>query len=150
MARRAAGTLGAATLPTLTWDDVDEIHARSGLPLIIKGILSAPDASLAVAHGAAGIVVSNHGGRQLDRSLTGLEVLPEVLAAGGLRERADSGVLFAADDPAHAAGLRAPPRTALAHRATTSPHAATRAERVTELAAGAEGAPPNAGPCRRG
>lgn len=77
----AVGTLGAATHPSLTWDDVDEIRGWSGLPLILKGIISAPDASLAVAHGAAGIVVSNHGGRQLDRSLTSLEALPAVLAA---------------------------------------------------------------------
>ena len=78
---RAVGTLGGATLPTLTWSDVDEIRGWSALPLVLKGILTAEDARLAVAHGVAGLVVSNHGGRQLDRSVTGLRAVPEVLAA---------------------------------------------------------------------
>jgi len=81
LTERAVGTLGAATLPTLTWDDVDDIRGWSELPVILKGILTPGDALLAVAHGVAGIVVSNHGGRQLDRSVTGLRALPDVLAA---------------------------------------------------------------------
>src|SRR5205809_795198 len=51
---------------SLTWDDVDWLKSISPLPLVIKGIMTAEDAVLAADHGAAGIVVSNHGGRQLD------------------------------------------------------------------------------------
>ena len=50
----------------LTWEDLGEIAAEAGVPLLVKGLLTAEDAALAVEHGAAGVVVSNHGGRQLD------------------------------------------------------------------------------------
>ena len=66
---------------TLTWDELGEISSWSDLPLVVKGILVGEDARLAVACGAAGIVVSNHGGRQLDRAQASLDVLPEVVAA---------------------------------------------------------------------
>ncbi len=66
---------------TLTWDDLAEIASWSELPLVIKGILVGEDARLAVDCGAAGIVVSNHGGRQLDRAPASLDALPEVVAA---------------------------------------------------------------------
>jgi 4-hydroxymandelate oxidase len=52
--------------PSLTWAGVQRLASETGLPVIVKGILSARDARLAVEHGAAGVVVSNHGGRQLD------------------------------------------------------------------------------------
>jgi 4-hydroxymandelate oxidase len=52
-----------------------------GLPILVKGILTAEDAALAVEHGVDGIVVSNHGGRQLDPSPASLDVLPEVVQA---------------------------------------------------------------------
>jgi 4-hydroxymandelate oxidase len=66
----------------LTWDDLAWIRERSaGIPLLLKGILTAEDAELAVAAGVDGIVVSNHGGRQLDGSAAGLTALVEVAAA---------------------------------------------------------------------
>jgi 4-hydroxymandelate oxidase len=66
----------------LSWDDIGWIRERTpGLPLLIKGILTAEDAELAVAAGVDGIVVSNHGGRQLDGSPAGLTALPEVVDA---------------------------------------------------------------------
>ena len=52
----------------VTWKDIHWLKSITSLPIIIKGILTAEDAVLAVEHGAAGIVVSNHGGRQLDTS----------------------------------------------------------------------------------
>ncbi|MEX1262692.1 MAG: alpha-hydroxy acid oxidase [Actinomycetota bacterium] len=65
----------------LSWDDLAWIGERSpGLPIIVKGLLTAEDAELAVQAGADAIVVSNHGGRQLDRSPAGLDALPEVVA----------------------------------------------------------------------
>src|ERR671924_369855 len=68
--------------PNLTWDHLPFIrdHA-SGLPVLVKGILTAEDAVLAVDHGADGVVVSNHGGRQLDSCPAGLDALPEVIEA---------------------------------------------------------------------
>ena len=67
--------------PTLTWDDLDWIRERTDLPVIVKGILAPEDARLAVEHGADGIVVSNHGGRQVDRAIPALDALPDVVAA---------------------------------------------------------------------
>ena len=66
---------------SLDWEDVATVRSWSELPLVIKGILTGEDARLAVEHGAAGIVVSNHGGRQLDRAPASLDVLEEVVAA---------------------------------------------------------------------
>jgi isopentenyl diphosphate isomerase/L-lactate dehydrogenase-like FMN-dependent dehydrogenase len=89
----------------LTWEDLGGIAAEAGVPLLVKGILTAEDAALAVEHGAAGVVVSNHGGRQLDRSVTAAEALPEVVAAvagrapvlvdGGVRRGVDIAVALA-------------------------------------------------------
>ena len=67
--------------PSLTWDDLAWIRARSSLPLLLKGILTDEDARLAVEHGVDGIVVSNHGGRQLDGVMAGITALPEVVEA---------------------------------------------------------------------
>lgn len=52
--------------PSLTWRDVDWLRSVTRLPIIVKGVLSGKDAAEAVKHGVAGIMVSNHGGRQLD------------------------------------------------------------------------------------
>ena len=65
----------------LTWDHLDEIRSWSPLPLILKGILTGEDAALAVEHGADGVWVSTHGGRQLDRTAASIEVLDEVVRA---------------------------------------------------------------------
>lgn len=67
--------------PMLSWDDLAWIRELTpGLPLLLKGILTAKDAELAVQAGADGIVVSNHGGRQLDGVQAGLSALPDVVA----------------------------------------------------------------------
>lgn len=65
----------------LTWDDVDWLRGLTDLPIAIKGVLTAEDAELCVEHGAAAVVVSNHGGRQLDRSLASVDALEEVVLA---------------------------------------------------------------------
>ncbi|MGW0602038.1 alpha-hydroxy acid oxidase [Streptomyces sp. NPDC002776] len=84
---------------SLDWSAVGRLRAESGLPVLAKGVLTARDAEAAVDAGVAGIVVSNHGGRQLDGAPATLEALPEVVAAargrcpvlldGGIRTGAD-------------------------------------------------------------
>jgi 4-hydroxymandelate oxidase len=85
--------------PDLSWDDIERFVAESPLPVLVKGILTAEDALLAVAHGASGVIVSNHGGRQLDTVLSGADALPaiveaaadqlDVLVDGGIRRGTD-------------------------------------------------------------
>jgi 4-hydroxymandelate oxidase len=70
---------------SLTWKDLDWLRSITRLPMVIKGIVRGDDAALAVQHGAAGIIVSNHGGRQLDTSIASIRALPEVAAAVGGR-----------------------------------------------------------------
>jgi isopentenyl diphosphate isomerase/L-lactate dehydrogenase-like FMN-dependent dehydrogenase len=67
------------------WDYVSELVERWKVPVLVKGLVTAEDAVLAVEHGAAGVVVSNHGGRQLDGAIASLEALPEVVQAVGDR-----------------------------------------------------------------
>jgi isopentenyl diphosphate isomerase/L-lactate dehydrogenase-like FMN-dependent dehydrogenase len=67
--------------PALDWNGVAELAASTSLPVVLKGILHADDARLAVAHGAAGVLVSNHGGRQLDGVPATFDVLESVVAA---------------------------------------------------------------------
>jgi L-lactate dehydrogenase (cytochrome) len=98
--------LGAAaamlrTFPNLdlTWDDLDWLRDLTDLPLVVKGVLTGEDATLALEHGADGISVSNHGGRQVDGAVAALDALVEVRAAvgpevcvlmdGGIRRGAD-------------------------------------------------------------
>ncbi len=69
--------------PTLNWDDVAWIKQEWGGKLILKGILDAEDARLAVAAGADAIVVSNHGGRQLDSAMSSIQALPAIVEAVG-------------------------------------------------------------------
>jgi isopentenyl diphosphate isomerase/L-lactate dehydrogenase-like FMN-dependent dehydrogenase len=78
----------------LTWADLPTIRGWSSMPLVLKGILTAEDARLAVEHGADAIVVSNHGARQLDRSPATVEVLEEVVEAveGRISVWVDGGV----------------------------------------------------------
>ena len=59
---------------SLTWNDIDWIKQNSKLPIVIKGILRPDDAEIAIHHGVAGIVVSNHGGRQLDGVLATVSI----------------------------------------------------------------------------
>jgi len=70
---------------SLTWQDLDWLRSRTSLPVLIKGILTAEDAELACEAGVEGIVVSNHGGRQLDGVAASLDALPEVVEAVGDR-----------------------------------------------------------------
>ncbi len=69
----------------LTFADIGWLREASGLPVLVKGVLHPDDASTAVEAGAAGVVVSNHGGRQMDGGLTTAEALPEIAAAVGGR-----------------------------------------------------------------
>jgi 4-hydroxymandelate oxidase len=80
--------------PTLDWSDLAWLANISTLPVVIKGIVHPDDARLAVEHGAAGIIVSNHGGRQLDTSVATIEALPAVAEAvdGRLPILVDGGV----------------------------------------------------------
>jgi isopentenyl diphosphate isomerase/L-lactate dehydrogenase-like FMN-dependent dehydrogenase len=84
---------------SLTWRDLEWLRSVTSLPLLVKGILTAEDAALAVESGVEGIVVSNHGGRQLDGAPASLDALPEIVeAAGGQAEvLLDSGVRRGAD-----------------------------------------------------
>ncbi|HEY3463463.1 MAG TPA: alpha-hydroxy acid oxidase [Gaiellaceae bacterium] len=84
---------------SVSWRDLEWIAAEARLPVVLKGIATAEDAELAVGHGAAAVVVSNHGGRQLDGVPATLDALPEVAEAvagrveiyldGGIRRGAD-------------------------------------------------------------
>ena len=103
--RSAAGTSALAShadlafASALTWPDVAQLRERTRLPLILKGILAAPDAVRAVELGADAVVVSNHGGRQLDGAVPTIEVVEEicravagrcpVLVDGGIRTGVD-------------------------------------------------------------
>jgi 4-hydroxymandelate oxidase len=90
---RAAGARGPLTPgrfdalvdADLSWGDIKRLAAESPLPLLVKGILTAQDALLALENGAAGVIVSNHGGRQLDTVLSGADALPAIVDAVGDR-----------------------------------------------------------------
>ena len=69
--------------PKLSWDDVEWIKKKWGGPLILKGILDVEDAKIAAKSGADAIIVSNHGGRQLDGARSSISVLPEIVDAVG-------------------------------------------------------------------
>ena len=71
--------------PTLSWKDVEWVRNLWGGPLVLKGILDVEDAKIAVQSGADAIVVSNHGGRQLDGAMSSIRALPEIAAAVGDR-----------------------------------------------------------------
>lgn len=85
--------------PAITWQDLEWLQSLSPLPLVVKGILRADDAVNAVKCGAKAIVVSNHGGRQLDSAIASIEALPDVVTAvnnqaevlvdGGIRRGVD-------------------------------------------------------------
>ena len=91
--------------PALTWSYLADLASDCRVPVLVKGVLTAEDATLAVEHGAAGVVVSNHGGRQLDRCLSTAEALPEVVDAvegrgsvlvdGGIRRGVDVAIALA-------------------------------------------------------
>ena len=66
---------------SLTWPDVEWLRSITRLPLLVKGVLRADDATQALDHGAAGVIVSNHGGRQLDTAVASIDALPATAAA---------------------------------------------------------------------
>jgi len=85
--------------PSLTWDDFAWLRKRTTLPIVLKGILHPDDARLAVEHGLDALVVSNHGGRQVDGAIASLDALPGVVEAVGGRIPIllDSGIRGGAD-----------------------------------------------------
>jgi len=89
-----ADYIGSLVDPALTWDFVPWLRTVTKLPIVLKGVLTAEDARQAVSHGVDGIVVSNHGGRQLDGVLPTIDVLSEVVAAvdGRLEVFVDGGI----------------------------------------------------------
>ena len=96
-----ASLMALAAFPNLalTWADLEWLRARTTLPILVKGVLTAEDARLSIEHGVDGIVVSNHGGRQVDGAVASLDALVEVreevgadatvLMDGGIRRGAD-------------------------------------------------------------
>jgi isopentenyl diphosphate isomerase/L-lactate dehydrogenase-like FMN-dependent dehydrogenase len=94
-----ASTFGGGIIPDWTWDQLAEATARHGLPWIAKGILTQESAVAAVNAGASAILVSNHGGRQVDPAPASLDVLPEIAQAvgGQVPLLLDSGVRTGAD-----------------------------------------------------
>jgi lactate 2-monooxygenase len=85
--------------PALTWERLEWLGSITELPILVKGIQRADDARRALEHGAAGVVVSNHGGRQVDGALGSLDALPEIAEAVGDRMAVlfDSGIRSGAD-----------------------------------------------------
>jgi 4-hydroxymandelate oxidase len=91
--------------PSITWKDLEQLCGDFDLPILVKGLITGEDAALAVEHGAAGVVVSNHGGRQLDNAPATIDALPEVVEAvdgripvlldGGVRRGTDVAVALA-------------------------------------------------------
>jgi len=79
---------------SVSWRDLERLAEESGLPVVVKGVQTREDAALACEHGAAGIVVSNHGGRQLDGVCATIDALPEVVeaAAGRIPVLVDGGI----------------------------------------------------------
>jgi L-lactate dehydrogenase (cytochrome) len=77
--------------PRLNWGDVEWIKKRWGGKLILKGIQDVEDAQLAANSGADALIVSNHGGRQLDGAQSSIEALPAIVAGGGLEDRGAHG-----------------------------------------------------------
>ena len=85
--------------PARTWRDFERLRQATRLPLLVKGVLHPDDARRAVEHGAAGVIVSNHGGRQIDGCIAALDALPRVAAAVGDRTTVlfDSGIRRGSD-----------------------------------------------------
>lgn len=85
--------------PARTWADLARLKAVTRLPILVKGVLSAADARLALEAGVDGIICSNHGGRQVDGSIAALDALPEVVeaVAGRVPVLFDSGIRRGAD-----------------------------------------------------
>ena len=104
-AGRDISAIGGFIDPSFSWADLAWLRDLTTMPILIKGILAPDDAALAVEHGVAGIVVSNHGGRQLDRVPAAIDQLPAVMQAvagraeiyldGGVRRGTDAIIALA-------------------------------------------------------
>ncbi len=94
-----AGRMAEMLDPSMSWRDVDELRRVWTGPLILKGVLSPVEAREALAHGVDGLIVSNHGGRQLDGAVSSIEALPAVAqsVAGRIPVLLDGGVRRGAD-----------------------------------------------------
>ncbi|HYG97111.1 MAG TPA: alpha-hydroxy-acid oxidizing protein [Solirubrobacterales bacterium] len=92
--------LGVQAHPSLSWDDLAQLREMTSLPIVVKGIQHADDAGEAVRRGVDGILVSNHGGRQVDGAIASIDALPAIVEAVGDQDLAilfDSGVRGGAD-----------------------------------------------------
>ena len=91
--------LGVFANPGLTWESIDVLRGMTSMPIVLKGILHPDDAREARERGVDGIVVSNHGGRQLDGAIASLDALPPIIDAVGddLSVLLDSGIRSGAD-----------------------------------------------------
>ena len=96
--------------PSVTWDDLAFLRECTELPIVLKGIVHPDDAQLAVEHGIEGVLVSNHGGRQVDGAVGALDALPGVVEAvdGRCEVLFDSGIRSGADAPPRAVLLGRP------------------------------------------
>jgi isopentenyl diphosphate isomerase/L-lactate dehydrogenase-like FMN-dependent dehydrogenase len=97
--KREPGTIATPAMwrphtPNLSWQHIEWYQSGAKLPVIVKGVLSPEDAKLAVDHGAAAVVVSNHGARQLDGAIATLDALPEIaeVVAGRIPVLMDGGI----------------------------------------------------------
>lgn len=99
MAAAIGRFLGVFSDPSVTWDNLAFLREQTDLPILLKGICHSDDARRALDHGADGVIVSNHGGRQVDGALAALDALPGVVDAIGERAPVlfDSGVRSGAD-----------------------------------------------------
>jgi L-lactate dehydrogenase (cytochrome) len=91
--------LGVQANPALSWDDLGWLREQTELPIVVKGIQHADDAHEAAARGIDGVIVSNHGGRQVDGAIASLDALPPIVEAAGddLAVLFDSGVRSGSD-----------------------------------------------------
>lgn len=90
--------IGTYSRPDLNWSDIERLRGMTRLPIVLKGIRHPDDAALASRLGVSGIVVSNHGGRQVDGEAAALDMLPAVVAATGeMPVLMDSGIRSGAD-----------------------------------------------------
>jgi lactate 2-monooxygenase len=91
--------LGVFTNPSFGWNDVDWLRSQTSLPILLKGVVHPDDARKALDHGVDGVIVSNHGGRQLDGDIGTMDALPSIVEAvdGKISVLVDSGVRRGAD-----------------------------------------------------
>ena len=117
---------------SVSWKDVERLASHSKLPVLVKGVLTREDALLSCESGAAGVIVSNHGGRQLDGVAATLDALPEVVdAVGGRIEVLVDGGIRRGTDVLKALALGA--RAAMAGRAVAFALAAGGEEGVRRV-----------------